>query len=113
MRFAEQWSWCTVEAVSDVTPTIREFRLRPESGRVPPEHGNRGIGHRQRTLRAVLDFGMQQVGSGARHLRAIAGLEPRSTVLALAHREIPIEAITVVNGLAHVRAGAAKLQEQL
>ena len=27
--------------------------------------------------------------------------------LLLAHREIPIEAITVVNGLAHVRAGAA------
>jgi ferredoxin-NADP reductase len=36
MRFAEQWSWCTVEAVSDVTATIREFRLRPESGRVAP-----------------------------------------------------------------------------
>ena len=36
MRFAEQWSWCTVEAVSDVTPTIREFRLRPEHGHVPP-----------------------------------------------------------------------------
>lgn len=36
MRFAEQWSWCTVEAIHDVTPTIREFRLRPENGRVPP-----------------------------------------------------------------------------
>ena len=36
MRFAEQWNWCTVEAISDVTPTIREFRLRPETGRVAP-----------------------------------------------------------------------------
>ena len=36
MRFAEQWSWCTVDAIRDVTPTIREFRLRPESGHVPP-----------------------------------------------------------------------------
>jgi ferredoxin-NADP reductase len=36
MRFAEQWSWCTVDAIRDVTPTIREFRLRPDSGRVPP-----------------------------------------------------------------------------
>ena len=36
MRFAEQWSWCTVEAIRDVTPTIREFRLRPDNGHVPP-----------------------------------------------------------------------------
>jgi vanillate O-demethylase ferredoxin subunit len=36
MRFAEQWSWCTVESIRDVTPTIREFRLRPENGRVAP-----------------------------------------------------------------------------
>jgi ferredoxin-NADP reductase len=36
MRFAEQWSWCTVDSIRDVTPTIREFRLRPESGRVAP-----------------------------------------------------------------------------
>ena len=36
MRFAEQWSWCTVEAIRDVTPTIREFRLRPDDGQVPP-----------------------------------------------------------------------------
>jgi dimethylamine monooxygenase subunit B len=35
MRFAEQWNWCTVEDISDVTPTIREFRLRPDGG-VPP-----------------------------------------------------------------------------
>jgi len=34
MRFAEQWSWSTVESIRDVTPTIREFRLRPENGRV-------------------------------------------------------------------------------
>ena len=44
MRFAEQWSWCTVEAVSDVTPTIREFRLRPENGRVPPYPAGSHIG---------------------------------------------------------------------
>ena len=36
MRFTEQWSWCTVESIHDVTPTIREFRLRPENGRLPP-----------------------------------------------------------------------------
>jgi len=30
MRFAEQWSWCTVDEISDVAPSIREFRLRPE-----------------------------------------------------------------------------------
>jgi vanillate O-demethylase ferredoxin subunit len=36
MRFAEQWNWCTVEAIRDVTPRIREFRLRPDNGHVPP-----------------------------------------------------------------------------
>lgn len=36
MRFAEHWSWCTVETIRDVTPQIREFRLRPDSGGVPP-----------------------------------------------------------------------------
>src|SRR5947208_3964014 len=44
MRFAEQWSWCTVESISDVTPTIREFRLRPENGRVPPYPAGSHIG---------------------------------------------------------------------
>ena len=36
MRFAEQWSWCTVETIRDVTATIREFRLRPDHGYVAP-----------------------------------------------------------------------------
>jgi len=36
MRFAEQWSWCTVDAIRDVTPTIREFRLRPDNGKDLP-----------------------------------------------------------------------------
>src|SRR5437868_9397909 len=44
MRFAEQWSWCTVETVRDVTPTIREFRLRPDDGRVPPYPAGSHIG---------------------------------------------------------------------
>ncbi|WP_065754881.1 PDR/VanB family oxidoreductase [Bradyrhizobium paxllaeri] len=44
MRFAEQWSWCTVDAVSDVTPTIREFRLRPESGHIVPYPAGSHIG---------------------------------------------------------------------
>ena len=44
MRFAEQWSWCTVEAIRDVTPAIREFRLRPENGRVPPYPAGSHIG---------------------------------------------------------------------
>ena len=44
MRFTEQWSWCTVESFSDVTPTIREFRLRPENGRLPPYPAGSHIG---------------------------------------------------------------------
>ena len=36
MRFAEQWNWCTVDAIRDVTPDIREIRLRPDSGEVTP-----------------------------------------------------------------------------
>ena len=44
MRFAEQWSWCTVETVRDVTTTIREFRLRPENGRVPSYPAGSHIG---------------------------------------------------------------------
>lgn len=36
MRFAEQWSWCTVDDIRDVTPTIREFHLRPDNGQVAP-----------------------------------------------------------------------------
>ena len=44
MRFAEHWSWCTVETVRDVTPTIREFRLRPENGHVPPYPAGSHIG---------------------------------------------------------------------
>jgi vanillate O-demethylase ferredoxin subunit len=31
MRFAETWMQCTVAAVRDVTPTIREFVLRPDN----------------------------------------------------------------------------------
>ncbi len=44
MRFAEQWGWCTVEAIRDVTPLIREFRLRPDSGGVPPYPAGSHIG---------------------------------------------------------------------
>jgi ferredoxin-NADP reductase len=40
MRFAEQWSWCTVDAIIDVTPAIREFRLRPDGGVVPYPAGS-------------------------------------------------------------------------
>jgi vanillate O-demethylase ferredoxin subunit len=40
MRFAEQWSWCTVENTSDVTPMIREFRLRPDGGVAPYPAGS-------------------------------------------------------------------------
>jgi ferredoxin-NADP reductase len=29
MRFAEQWTWCTVEAIREVAPAIREITLRP------------------------------------------------------------------------------------
>ena len=44
MRFAEQWNWCTVDAIHDVTSTIREFRLRPDSGHVPPYPAGSHIG---------------------------------------------------------------------
>jgi len=44
MRFAEQWSWCTVETIRDVTPHIREFRLRPDTGYVPPHPAGSHIG---------------------------------------------------------------------
>ncbi|MBR1266647.1 oxidoreductase [Bradyrhizobium sp. AUGA SZCCT0222] len=40
MRFAEQWSWCTVDAIRDVTPGIREFRLRPDGGVAPYPAGS-------------------------------------------------------------------------
>jgi ferredoxin-NADP reductase len=36
MRFTEQWNWCTIEATRDVTPGIREIRLRPDGGQVVP-----------------------------------------------------------------------------
>jgi vanillate O-demethylase ferredoxin subunit len=40
MRFAEQWSCCTVDAIRDVAPTIREFRLRPDAGVAPYPAGS-------------------------------------------------------------------------
>ena len=40
MRFAGQWSWCTVEGTRDVTPMIREFRLRPDGGVAPYPAGS-------------------------------------------------------------------------
>ena len=36
MRFERKWTRCTVHAIRDVTPAIREFVLRPEPFR--PEH---------------------------------------------------------------------------
>ena len=35
MRFAEQWSWCTVETIRDVTPTILDIMNLPTA----PEMG--------------------------------------------------------------------------
>jgi dimethylamine monooxygenase subunit B len=35
MRFAEQWTWCTVDEVRDVAPAIREITLKPD-GPVAP-----------------------------------------------------------------------------
>jgi ferredoxin-NADP reductase len=40
MRFAEQWNWCTVEGIRNVTPDIREFRLRPDGGVAPYPAGS-------------------------------------------------------------------------
>jgi ferredoxin-NADP reductase len=36
MRFAEHWSWCTVDSIRDVAPALREIKLRPEAGPVAP-----------------------------------------------------------------------------
>src|SRR5713226_2591257 len=36
MRFAETWTQCTVHAMRDVTPTIREFVLRPDGFSIDP-----------------------------------------------------------------------------
>jgi vanillate O-demethylase ferredoxin subunit len=36
MRFAETWSGCTVIRIGDVTPTIREFWLRPDRREAMP-----------------------------------------------------------------------------
>lgn len=44
MRFSEQWSRCTVQSIRDVTPTIREFRLQPDTGFVPPYPAGSHIG---------------------------------------------------------------------
>jgi ferredoxin-NADP reductase len=44
MRFTEQWNWCTVETIRDVAPTIREFRLHPDSGHVSPYPAGSHIG---------------------------------------------------------------------
>jgi hypothetical protein len=41
MRFAEQWSWCTVEAIRNVAPKIREITLRPAGGVAPCPPGSR------------------------------------------------------------------------
>src|SRR3954471_3661650 len=35
MRFAEQWIWCTIEAVRDVAPAIREITLKPDVAATP------------------------------------------------------------------------------
>ena len=36
MRFADQWSSATVLAIREVTPQVREFSLRPDSGDAQP-----------------------------------------------------------------------------
>jgi vanillate O-demethylase ferredoxin subunit len=40
MRFAEQWTWCTVEAIRNVAPQIREITLRPAGGVAPCPPGS-------------------------------------------------------------------------
>src|SRR3954464_6818929 len=35
MRFAEQWIWCTIDAIRDVAPAIREIRLKPDGAVAP------------------------------------------------------------------------------
>jgi vanillate O-demethylase ferredoxin subunit len=40
MRFAEQWTWCTVEATRDVAPSIREIILKPQAPVAPYPPGS-------------------------------------------------------------------------
>jgi vanillate O-demethylase ferredoxin subunit len=40
MRFAEQWTWCTVEATRDVAPSIREITLKPQAPVAPYPPGS-------------------------------------------------------------------------
>ena len=35
MRFAKQWSWCTVGRIRDVAPLIREITLQPDRAMAP------------------------------------------------------------------------------
>jgi ferredoxin-NADP reductase len=35
MRFAEQWTWCTVDRIRDVAPSIREITLQPDRAVAP------------------------------------------------------------------------------
>ena len=51
------------------------------------QHRHRGVGHRQRTLRAVLDLAVQQIRGRTRDLRASALLDPGRAMLALVHRQ--------------------------
>jgi vanillate O-demethylase ferredoxin subunit len=44
MRFAEQWNWCTIDSTRDVTPGIREIKLRPDGGQVAPYPAGSHIG---------------------------------------------------------------------
>ena len=91
MRFAEQWSWCTVESISDVTPNIREFRLRPENGRVPPYPAGSHIG-----VTVLIDgqparrsYSLVENGEGARAeavMREHSRLAARNLRLAIRNR---------------------------
>jgi ferredoxin-NADP reductase len=40
MRFAEHWTWCTVEGVRNVAPAIREIMLKPDGAITPCPPGS-------------------------------------------------------------------------
>jgi dimethylamine monooxygenase subunit B len=40
MRFAEQWTWCTVDGVRNVAPAIREITLQPDGAIAPCPPGS-------------------------------------------------------------------------
>ena len=64
MKNAQIWADVKIHAVRDVTPTVREFKLKPEGPALAHEPG----GHLQ--VQLLLGQGAQRVGEGKLHTRS-------------------------------------------